>query len=91
MILSPKDMKRGISIFSALVFGLGIVQAEDSPAPEEGHSYHGEVFNEGPRQAAVRLPGTGEVHLAVTTRVPEAQQFFDQGLGQLHGFWDFEA
>ncbi|MDF1861146.1 MAG: peroxiredoxin family protein [Verrucomicrobiales bacterium] len=57
----------------------------------EGHSYHGEVFNEGPRQAAVAIPGTGDVHFEVTTTVPNAQRFFDQGIGQLHGFWDFEA
>ncbi len=56
-----------------------------------GHSYHGEVFNEGPRQAAVLIPGTGEVHLAVTTGSEEARQFFDQGVGQLHGYWFFEA
>lgn len=52
---------------------------------------HGEAFNEGPRQAAVRLEGTGAVDFAVTTKEPEAQQFFTQGVGQLHGFWHFEA
>lgn len=69
--------------------------AEDAtaPAPETlaGHSYHGEVFNEGPRQAAVLIPGTGEVHLEVTTSSEEARRFFDQGVGQLHGYWFFEA
>lgn len=34
---------------------------------------------------------TGDVHLAVTTTSAEAQAFFDQGVGQLHGFWYFEA
>jgi peroxiredoxin len=52
---------------------------------------HGEAFNEGPRQAAYLMRGTGKVHLAVTTKSPEAQAFFDQGVGQLHGFWYFEA
>ncbi len=37
------------------------------------------------------MGGTGNVHFPVTTRVSEAQQFFDQGVGQLHGFWYFEA
>ena len=60
----------------------------DTPA---GHSYHGEVFNEGPRQAAVLIPGTGEVHLEVTTKSEEARRFFTQGVGQLHGYWFFEA
>jgi len=60
-----------------------------NPAP--GHSSHGEVFNEGPRQSAVLIPGTGKVSLKVSTGSSEAQEFFNQGLGQLHGFWDFEA
>ncbi len=59
--------------------------------PAAGHSYHGEVFNEGPRQKAYLMGGTGEVHLKATTKVPEVQQFIDQGIGQLHGFWYFEA
>ena len=56
-----------------------------------GHSYHGEVFNEGPRQAAVPIEGTGKVLFPVTTDSGEAQMFFEQGIGQLHGYWDFEA
>ncbi len=59
--------------------------------PLAGHSVHGGAFNEGPRQAAVLLPGTGKVHMEVTTKSAEAQKFFDQGLGQLHGFWYYEA
>ena len=56
-----------------------------------GHSMHGEAFNEGPRQKPYLMGGTGNVQFPITTRVPEAQQFFDQGVGQLHGFWYFEA
>ncbi len=67
-------------------FSLG---AEEDPS--EGHSVHGEVFNEGPRQEAVLLAGTGSVSFEVSTGVEEAQRFFNQGVGQLHGFWDFEA
>jgi peroxiredoxin len=52
---------------------------------------HGEAFNEGPRQKAYLMGGTGKVHLGVTTASKEAQAFFDQGVGQLHGFWYFEA
>ena len=37
------------------------------------------------------MGSTGNVSLTITTRAPEAQQFFNQGLGQLHGFWYFEA
>lgn len=56
-----------------------------------GHSYHGEAFNEGPRQKAYLMDGTGRVSFPVTTKSPEAQQFINQGVGQLHGFWYFEA
>jgi len=60
-------------------------------AAQPGHSMHGEAFNEGPRQKAYLLGTTSNVHMTVTTKNPEAQAFFDQGLGQLHGFWYFEA
>src|SRR5688572_10648222 len=56
-----------------------------------GHSMHGEAFDEGPRQAAYLMEGTGKVRFPVTTTSPEAQKFFEQGVGQLHGFWYFEA
>ena len=71
--------------------------AESAPAakPDEsklpGHSLHGEAFNEGPRQAAVLMPGMGDIHFPVTTKNELAQKFFTQGVGQLHGFWYFEA
>jgi len=61
------------------------------PKQLPGHSMHGEAFNEGPRQAAVLMAGTGQVDFPVTTTNPEAQRFFTQGIGQLHGFWYFEA
>ncbi|MEX2142606.1 MAG: redoxin domain-containing protein [Pirellulales bacterium] len=60
----------------------------DLPA---GHSMHGEAFNDGPRQAAYLMGGTGKVHLSISTKSPVVQLLFDQGLGQLHGFWYWEA
>lgn len=64
-----------------------VVDAE----PAEGHSYHGEAFNEGPRQSAYLMDAMGEISFPVTTKSPEAQRFFDQGIAQLHGFWFFES
>ncbi|MDR3401617.1 MAG: redoxin domain-containing protein [Chthoniobacter sp.] len=64
-------------------------KADDKLIP--GHSSNGEAFNEGPRQAAVLMEGTGNVSFPVTTGNPLAQKFFTQGVGQLHGFWYFEA
>lgn len=56
-----------------------------------GHSYHGEAFNEGPRQSAYLMDGLGRVKFPVTTSKPMAQRFVTQGVAQLHGFWYFEA
>ncbi len=73
-----------------------VVPAEDKPAEAKpavapGHSLHGETFDEGPRQRAYLMGSTGAVNFPITTKVPLAQQFFNQGVGQLHGFWYFEA
>lgn len=56
-----------------------------------GHSYHGEAYNEGPRQAAYLMGGTGPIDFELTTTSEAARKFFNQGVGQLHGFWYFEA
>ena len=56
-----------------------------------GHSYHGEAFNEGPRQKPYLMPGLGQSKFKVSTENSEAQSFFNQGIDQLHGFWYFEA
>jgi peroxiredoxin len=75
----------------ALLLPPAVRAAESKDAVPAGHSTHGEAFDEGPRQKAYLMGGTGKVHLAVTAKPPEAQAFFDQGVGQLHGFWYFEA
>lgn len=86
-------------IFSA------VARAEEKPTTEKpstekpadaaqitpGHSVHGEAFDDGPRQQARLMGGTGRVHLEITSDAPGAQALFDQGVGQLHGFWYFEA
>ena len=74
-------------IVSALAFALAF-HAHGDP----GHSAHGEAFNEGPRQAAVFIPGCGDaVNFPISSKKPDAQKFFTQGVGQLHGFWYYEA
>lgn len=68
--------------------------ADPAPAGSDlraGHSHEGEAFNVGPRQNAFAIPGTGDVHFPIRSTWPEAQAFFNQGVGQLHGFWYFEA
>ena len=61
------------------------------PGPLPGHSSHGESFDDGPRRAACVMGTTGNVNFPVTTANSEAQNFFNQGIGQLHGFWFLEA
>lgn len=63
----------------------------DQPAVKLGHSIHGEIFNEGPRQKAYLMAGMPQISFPVTTKSEEAQKFFTQGIGQLHGFWYYEA
>ncbi|MSU21070.1 MAG: redoxin domain-containing protein [Pedosphaera sp.] len=75
-------------------FSVGAADTEatkESPnAQPAGHSLHGEAFNEGPRQRAYLMEGMPKIDFPITAKV-EAQQFFNQGIGQLHGFWYFEA
>lgn len=59
--------------------------------PAAGHSYHGEAFDAGPRRAARLMGNTGKFDFPVTTKSEEARAFFLQGVGQLHGFWYWEA
>lgn len=66
-------------------------EKKEDPVLKEGHSSHGEVFNEGPRQAAYLMNGVGLVKFSVTTTNDEARKFVQQGVAQLHGFWYFES
>ncbi|MDA1015085.1 MAG: redoxin domain-containing protein [Planctomycetota bacterium] len=56
-----------------------------------GHSSHGEAFNEGARQQAYLMNSTGKIDFPVTTKKPLARKFIEQGVGQIFGFWYFEA
>jgi peroxiredoxin len=74
--------------FCACFLSFGAFADDD---PKAGHSLHGEAFNEGPRQAAYLMEGMPRIDFPITTQSREAQAFFNQGVGQLHGFWYFEA
>ena len=37
------------------------------------------------------MTGQGRVHFPITTTNPKAQEFFDQGVAQMHSFWAMEA
>ncbi len=78
-----------------------LVDAQDSKATGEqadgdtvlaGHSFHGEAFNQGPRQAAVLIPGMAEDRISNIDRNRiRPSSFVNQGVAQLHGFWYLEA
>ena len=82
-------MKRFLLLAIACLASAFAARADhDQPA---GHSVQGDAYNEGPRQQAHLMPGMGNVHFPISTKNPLAQKFFDQGIGQLHGFFYFEA
>ncbi len=98
----PKLTTRGLALLSCLAATSAARADEPSkptappsatnPAvPAAGHSIHGEAFNDGPRQRAYLMAGQGKVDFPVTTSKPEAQKFINQGVGQLHSFFYFEA
>jgi peroxiredoxin len=71
-----------------------LARAHEEPPSGEvlpGHSSHGESFSEGPRRRIPLTPGCGDVSFPVTTSNPEVQEWFNQGVAQLHGFWYWEA
>ena len=62
-------------------------RADDGP----GHSRHGAAFDSGLRQRPWKMEGIGHTHFPITTKVPEVQEWFDQGNTLLHSFWFEEA
>lgn len=91
LLLSRAAAVTGLAAF---IFGLAAQAAPTEPpktTSEPGHSLHGEAFDEGPRQQAYLMDGMPKLVFPVTTTNALAQKFFVQGLGQLHGFWYFEA
>lgn len=63
----------------------------DPATPAAGHSIHGQAFDDGPRSRAVLLSGQGHGGFEITTRSKEAQEFFNQGVAQLHTFYYLES
>lgn len=91
--------KRSLHLVALVCFSSSISAAEPDAAAGDsdeqdilaGHSFHGEAFNEGPRQAAYLMAGMGNVSFPASTENEIAQRFINQGVAQLHGFWYYEA
>ena len=64
---------------------------QDSITVLPGHSAHGEAFNEGARQKAYLMDGMSNVTFPATVSEPLVQKFINQGMAQMHGFWNYEA
>jgi peroxiredoxin len=84
-----------LTLFAVVLFHSTTRTAQGQVETDEdvlaGHSFHGEAFNEGPRQAAYLMPGLGNVDFPASTTHELAQRFIHQGVAQLHGFWYYEA
>ncbi|MFM7320218.1 MAG: redoxin domain-containing protein [Armatimonadota bacterium] len=68
--------------------------ADDKPGangPTFGHSMQGEAFDEGPRRRATLLPGMAAIEFPVAARNPAVRRFVEQGIGQIHAYWYYEA
>ena len=73
---------------------LGLLACGASPAqqsPHEGHSRTGPVPLEILQRPVTLRTGIGEFHEKVSTRSPEAQSFYDQGLAYVHSYVWIEA
>ena len=60
-------------------------------SPMYGHSMLGSAFDDVPRQRAYLMRGMPKIVFPITTTSSEAQRYFEQGIGQLHGYWYLEA
>jgi peroxiredoxin len=56
-----------------------------------GHSKRGHAFDVGPRTKAKLLPGMPKIEFSSSAKNADARKFILQGLGQLHGFANYEA
>jgi peroxiredoxin len=88
---APAESAKPAEAAASASAGESTAAAPEADELKEGHSLHGEVFNEGPRQAAYLIDGVGRVRFPVTTANDDARKFIEQGVAQLHGFWYFES
>ena len=75
----------------AAILTLTLSLAAVAQQPKGGDNCAPPPSSVAPTLPAQILPGMGTVHLAITTTSLEAQQFFDQGVAQMHSFWAREA
>lgn len=81
------NLSRFLLASAMLVAISPLAGADDSP----GHSHQGTAFDTGLRQKPWHMEGIGKTHFPITTKVPEVQEWFDQGNTLLQSFWYEEA
>jgi len=81
------NTSRVLPVLLAVLSVVRIAGADESA----GHSRHGAAFDTGLRQKPWRMEGIGQAHFPITTKVPEVQEWFDQGNALLQSFWYEEA
>jgi tetratricopeptide (TPR) repeat protein len=80
-------MCSSLVLFSLCLFSIYGLAQEVPP----GHSHQGPAFDEGPREFAVLEKGTPKIEFETPNCSSEANAFIRQGIGQLHGFLNFES
>jgi tetratricopeptide (TPR) repeat protein len=68
-----------------------LVLAQQQPAAKTGDACAPPPGPAAPTLPAKILEGQGTVKFPITTKSPEAQRFFEQGVAQMHSFWAREA
>jgi len=80
-----------LGIFSLLSLFLTLLTNTAVSEPDPGHSHQGPAFDHGPRRFAVLSHATGPINFAEESCSQDARDFINQGIGQLHGFLNFES
>jgi tetratricopeptide (TPR) repeat protein len=73
----------------ALFITSALCPAQQTAMAHKGHTDPG--YKMTPMPAPNLMTGIGTSPLRITTKSPEAQAYFSQGISLLHCFWDFEA
>jgi tetratricopeptide (TPR) repeat protein len=72
-----------VLVSSAALFAAAETKSKDMCVPPPGGT--------APTLPARILSGQGKIDFPITTSSPKAQEFFNQGVAQMHSFWAFEA
>lgn len=84
-------MSRPALLALSLLFLFGQASAQDTQPGKYGHSAHGSAFDSGLRTKPWKFDGIGKVNFPITTKNPETQAWFNQGIALIHSFWYEEA